>query len=309
MTWLDTLYSGLLSIVTSNIARAFLIILLTVCLTWGIRPAIRYLLGRILPAYCELGSTLTQLLVIVGGMSLVVMTAGWGSLAIVAIPIVAFVSGMYIGGQTMLADLLATRQLRARKLYQIGDLVTIGNSYHGVVTEIGRLQTKLDMPGQATVLLRHRLVVRCPVTLHTQHGQIELGAVVQPARLHPVTRDVEHQLVGTQSGTDELLAAELLPQPTTQLPSLAVDENEADGNRDKAARSKQNPPKHSPKNAGAIVIEKEGVVPNGLQAESLEVATNSSTELSLWSKIIMSPVATQLTKRKAMGKSTIQELF
>ncbi|MCB0081583.1 MAG: hypothetical protein KDE47_11660 [Caldilineaceae bacterium] len=173
MTWLAHIGAHLPPLLYNSLLT-LIIVVLTLGVAWGIRPAIQALLNRFGPRWRGLGATLVQLLLLVGGMALIVVAVGRSALLItIALGIAFFcglmVGGVTVGGETMLADGIASIRIRVRKLYRVGDTVTLGDHHehhHGVVQKIGRTKTWLVSPEQATVTVRNSFAVRRPIVVH-----------------------------------------------------------------------------------------------------------------------------------------------
>lgn len=167
MAWLETIRIDLYPLLYTGSLMLFIAIL-TIGLAWGIRPAIQFLLSRLGTRWSSLGASFIQVVVVVGGMVLLVIAVGVNALIILIALIVAFVCGLTVGGETLLADNLATIRIHLRKLYRVGDMVTLGSRYHGVVQQIGRTQTQIEDANRSRITVRNSFAVRNPLIVHLQ---------------------------------------------------------------------------------------------------------------------------------------------
>ncbi|MCB9147694.1 MAG: mechanosensitive ion channel family protein [Caldilineaceae bacterium] len=279
MAWLESISTTLVTFFQNNGPRVVLITLVTAGLAWGIRPALLSIFERIMPRWSRLGATLAQIFIVLGGVALVSYTAGSTAILTIMAPIGAFLLGNLLGGQTLLADLMASARLRAHSRFQVGDRVTVGNRYHGVVTKINRLQTTLDMPGQAQVMLRNSQVVRSAVLVHPPGSDANMVALLTQSAA-PV--QLSHN-VGDAAGLtvqDGAIGIETISSGSDVPPvdPLQVGEHERGAQSESQAHDNVEPTKpEAPRSAP------------GRHARSI-------------------PVASQLTKRTKMGKRTVQKL-
>ncbi len=318
MAWLETVSDALPSFALQHVLT-LLITVLTLGLTWGIRPAISHFLQRLGPRWSGTGATLVQLLIVGGGMGLIVRVSGLNALLLVLAVTGAFGVGWVSGGETWLSDLAATRRIRSRRLYQVGDWVTLGDrthggGYHGVVAAIGRVHTKLDNSGQVTVLIRNSQVVRHPVLVHQQpeavHGASNTAAAPSTAADAAVDQDDANTLRSEALDTVALLPGDdtLAPTdaPSSQSPmakhpvATAIDINHL---------PIANPlPQSMPQN------DYQRSVGSSTATEPTEAASGKNNEspakrTSRVQTLIRSPIAPPLTKRATLGRQTIRYLY
>lgn len=77
---------------------AFVIVVMTGSIAWGIHPVIKSLFDRVLPRYSHWGATGFQILIILGGFTLAAIGTGIAALTMGTIPIITFALGLFLGG-------------------------------------------------------------------------------------------------------------------------------------------------------------------------------------------------------------------
>ncbi|MCB0106894.1 MAG: mechanosensitive ion channel [Caldilineaceae bacterium] len=317
MAWLETISNAFPSFTLQHV-YILVIVILTVGLTWGIRPAINHFLQRFGPRWSGVGATLVQLLIVGGGMALIVRVSGINALLLVLAITGAFGLGWVAGGETWLTDLTASRHIRSRRLYQVGDWVTLGDrahegGYHGVIAAIDRLHTRLDNPGQVTVLIRNSQVVRHPVLVHRQpaaaHGAVGISGPLSPP-------------ADTTAAQDR--AGDLILEPLTPVSPLPIHGTLA---QPEAPSSHSVVPEQSvPTAVNVRHLPVASLLPRGTTQHDHQQAVGSSTAAELTrtgsvpsnespakstlpvTQLIHSPLAPPLTKRATLGKRTIRHL-
>ena len=279
MAWLESISTTLVTFFQNNGPRVVLITLVTAGLAWGIRPALLSIFERIMPRWSRLGATLAQIFIVLGGVALVAYTAGSTAILTIMAPIGAFLLGNLLGGQTLLADLMASARLRAHSRFQVGDLVTVGNRYHGVVTKFNRLQTTLDMPGQAQVMLRNSQVVRSTVLVHAAGSDANKVTLLaqSPALVQSSGNVRDAAALAVQDG------AIGIETTSSGLDDPPVDPLQV-GEHKRGAQS---------------VSQSHNSVKTTMQEAPLSTRGRDARSI---------PVASQLTKRPRMGKGTVQKL-
>lgn len=189
MGWVESVRTALPPLLYDGILTV-LIVLVSAGLAWGIRPTIQFLLSRLGPKWSNWVAVLGQALCLLAGMTLIALTVGVNALGLTIAMALAFLVGMMAGGETAFADRIATMRIQRRKLYRVGDSVTLGRDHHGVVQQIRGTTTKLIDAHHATVLVRNSQVLRESIVVHHEVGHpVSARTASEPAALHsaPVT--------------------------------------------------------------------------------------------------------------------------
>ncbi|MEZ4678311.1 MAG: hypothetical protein R2932_29260 [Caldilineaceae bacterium] len=270
MAWLEHVSTNLPSLLYNSILT-LIIAGSTAGLAWGIRPAIQFLLDRVGLQRHNWGATLVQVVIILGGMVLLVLAVGINALLFIIAVGLAFMSGLSVGGETVLTDRIAA--IRIRKLYRVGDVVTLGNDYRGVVRRIGRTETHLEDPGQSTVIVRNSAAVRYPIVIHQQ------GAVA--TNLTP----------GKVEFSQQAIAA--VPAAAVPTPVVSTETQDATmlANASRSADS---------------VAESDGDLTDNVLDR--EVTTGNADHFHLSRRLLSNPHAVPLAQRVVLGKRTIRDL-
>jgi len=271
--------------------------LLTAGLTWGIRPAIRYSLDRIVPAWSSLGATLCQLVIFLSGMFLIARAAGiYALLAVIAMAIF-FTAGMIVGGENWVADQIATRRIRRGKLFAVGDVVTLGNpshgnsshgnAFHGTVTEISRTKTHINHPGVAMLLVRNSFVIRNPIVVHAQVNQQNADECIVSATTEPITEQNRPPTLAPAGPVSAGPVSDKRPMQDEIADAATL-----------SALQETTRDRNFVKPSSGAVTEQPGE----------QSATSTAQQQPMQKHSIDSPLAAQLTNRAALGKRTIREL-
>lgn len=289
MAWFETITGALPSVVVSCL-RTLLIVLITAALIWGIRPAAQYLLGRVAPRWSGMGATIVQLLLILGGATLIFITAGLEALLAVIVLSLTFGAGLLVGGETLLSDLIATRHIHAHNLYQVNDCVTVGDRIHGIVTAISRTQTRLACPDQAKAIVPNSIIVRNPIVVHNDavYGQRDDIQVVLAEESQNLTE------VGIASDSSTTISNDqaLVPDHGDHAVPVVV-----------APQRSLEPATSVPMHQNPQLDHDAETTTAGTQLTDL-----SQSQPPHWSKTIRSAVAAPLARRQAPGKWTVRDL-
>lgn len=160
MAWIEQLPSWL-----SNSIVTVLIAVITGGVAWGIQPAAHSILARIFPGGSRLAAIAVQGLILLGGLALIVGTAGSSALLVLIFGITAFGAGRLLKRPNRLTNHLAPLSFQDQCDYAVGDTVTLGGGYHGVVTAINDHATHLDSAEHGLVILPHSLIVNHPIII------------------------------------------------------------------------------------------------------------------------------------------------
>jgi len=320
MAWLASVRDTLLPLLYNG-GLTLVLALLTVGLAWGIQPAVEFLCNRFGVPWRGVVSTLVQIIILCGGMVLIVVAVGGNALLILLTVGLAFIVGTRVGGDTLLADYIATRRIRLRKPYQVGDEVTLVVTHRGIVTRVSGTQTHLESPEQTTVVVRNSQALRNPIVVHragNERGseqdnqqESERDSEQNPAPSIPVTNPNdaapnEAAVLPPLTGEVEQTGSS---QPLDRPPQTTAPAPQDDAEPEPAALLASDPAHGEPEPVADLA-------PDAADADVETVTTESSEQppepvmpqSPIEAGALLSATAVPLTKRPVLGRRSAREL-
>jgi len=186
-------------------------------LAWGIRPALRHLLDRLLPAWSSLAATAVQLLILLGALALIARTASMGTLFVLLLCVAAFFAGTLFKQLIPLTTQLAPSAPEKKPYYVVGDTVMLGGAYHGIVSAIDAQCTHLDSPRYGRVILSHQLIANHPIIIGQPGSEFDSNLLPVLAEEEPPTHSAPQDL-------DQPTLSQDVVEPTTTIASQELDQ-------------------------------------------------------------------------------------
>ncbi len=223
MAWLEQIRDNLPPWLFTSIATV-IIMAVTGGLAWGIRPALRYLLDRFLAAWSSLVVTAVQILILAGGLALIIMTAGLGALVLLIVGTVAFFAGSAFKRPTLLPNRQHVQPPQDQAYYAVGDTVTLGNGYHGIVTVIDSRSTHLTSAEHGLVILPNSLVASNPIIIPQASREFNVDPLRPISSVEPLPSTKASTKYGRQIVEEPMLQAWARDEPLRNDDAAVSDE-------------------------------------------------------------------------------------